>query len=407
MKLDRIAPVAILTFCVAVLLISLALPVFAQTKAGAQGKPETAAKTGAERRAAKAQAPQTEAGADVLLKDYAPRSKLVVKSTRIEHARFPVIDVHLHLDPGGDPQETALTMSRLNLQTIVCLGTGDMRGEAVKKFVEKWVKPSPGRFGVMANLDGRAVNDPDFSSKAVAQLREDVKNGALGLKIFKQLGLVWRDTQGRLIRPDDPRFDPVWDACAELHIPVLIHVNDVSSFFDPVDRFNERYLSLTIDRRSSWYGKVDVTHEQLMDWFENIIAKHPKTTFIGAHVGMHYEHLYTGARWLDTYPNLYYDISASCKHLGRQPYTARKFLIKYQDRILFGCDIGKSPQPEVYQYMFRVLETDDEYFDHVEPSAGLPWKIYGLYLPDQVLEKIYSLNAKKLYPQFRRAAGKM
>jgi uncharacterized protein len=362
------------------ILILLSLPVSAQTTTEAGG------------------------GADLLLKDYAPRSKLVVKSTPIEHARFPVIDMHLHLDPEADPLEATQIMSRLNVQAVVGVGRGEMRGEAVKKFVDKWVKPFPVRFGAMANIDGESVNDPDFSRKAVAQLREDVRNGAIALKIFKQLGLVWRDSHQRLIRPDDPRFDPVWDACAELKIPVLIHVNDVSSFFDPVDRFNERYLSLAIDRRSSWHGKVDVTHEQLMQWFENVIARHPKTTFIGAHVGMHYEHLYTGARWLDTYPNLYFDISASCKHLGRQPYTARKFLIRYQDRILFGTDIGRTPPPEVYRYMFRVLETDDEYIDHVEPGAGLMWKLYGLYLPDQVLEKIYSLNAKKLFPQFRRAA---
>jgi uncharacterized protein len=350
-----------------------------------------------------AQAPP-EAGADLLLKDYAPRSKLVVKSTPIEHARFPVIDMHLHMDPDGDPLATAQVMSRLNVQTIVAVGMGANRGETVKKFVEKWGKPFPARFGVMANLDGDSINDPEFSRKAVAQLREDVKNGAIALKVFKQLGLVWRDAQKRLIRPDDARFDAVWDACAELKIPVLIHVNDVSSFFDPVDRFNERYLSLAIDRRSAWHGTVDVTHEQLMEWFENIIAKHPNTTFIGAHVGMHYEHLFTGARWLDRYPNLYFDISASCKHLGRQPYTARKFLIRYQDRILFGTDIGRSPQPDVYRYMFRVLETDDEYFDHVEPRAGIGWKLYGLYLPDQVLEKIYSLNARKVFRQFETTA---
>ena len=171
-------------------------------------------------------------------------------------------------------------------------------------------------------------------------------------------------------------------------------------FFDPVDHSNERYLSLTLDKRSSWYGKVDVTHEQLGLELEHIIAKHPRTTFIAAHVGMNYEHLYTGARWLDMYPNLYFDIAASYKHLGRQPYTARRFLIKYQDRILFGCDIGRVPALEVYRYMFRVLETDDEYFEHVEPSAGLPWRVYGLFLPDGVLEKIYSLNALKIFPQF-------
>ena len=117
------------------------------------------------------------------------------------------------------------------------------------------------------------------------------------------------------------------------------------------------------------------------------------------------QHLYTAARWLDVYPNLYFDIAASYKHLGRQPYTARRFLVKYQDRILFGCDIGHVPAPEVYQYMFRVLETDDEYFEHVEPGAGLPGRVYGLFLPDEALEKIYHLNAEKLFPQFRRAAA--
>ena len=342
-----------------------------------------------------------EADGNLLLRDYAPRTKLEVKRTLIERAKFPVIDVHFHMDPDANPLEVVQTMNALNLQTVVNLGMGANRGDVLKGYVAKWVKPYPNRFAMMANLDASMVNDPEFSSKAVAQLREDVKNGAIALKIFKDLGLVWRDTDGKLIRPDDARFDPVWDACAELNIPVLIHVNDVSSFFDPVDRYNERYLSLTLDRRSSWYGKVDVTHQQLMVYFENLIAKHPKTTFIAAHVGMHYEHLSSGARWLETYPNLYYDIAASCKHLGRQPYTARRFLIKYQDRILFGCDIGSVPSKEVYQYMFRVLETDDEYFDHVEPRAGLPWKIYGLYLPDEVLEKIYSLNARKVIPAFR------
>jgi predicted TIM-barrel fold metal-dependent hydrolase len=352
--------------------------------------------------APKAGAEKSGAGADLLLRDFAPRTHLDVKRTPIERARFPVIDVHFHMDGNADPLEVARIMDGLNLQTVVNLGMKDMWGETLKSYAEKWVKRFPGRFAVMANLDEKQINDPDFSRQAVAQLREDVRNGAMALKIYKELGLVWKDAHGKLIRPDDPRFDPVWDACAELGIPVLIHINDLKSFFDPIDRFNERYLSLTLDRRSSWYGTVDITHDQLMQHFENVIAKHPATTFIGAHVGMHYEHLYSGARWLDTYPNLYYDIAASCKHLGRQPYTARRFMIRYQDRMLFGCDIGRVPSPEVYQYMFRVLETDDEYFEHVEPNAGLPWKIYGLYLPDEVLQKVYSLNARKLFPQFRR-----
>jgi predicted TIM-barrel fold metal-dependent hydrolase len=346
---------------------------------------------------------QPEAGGNLLLRDYKPRTALVVKQTRIQHAKYPVIDVHFHMDYKADPAKVVQTMDEVNLQMVVSLGTGDQFGDTLKNYVDKWVTPYSSRFATMANLNEKQINDADFGQKAVAQLREDVKNGAIALKIYKSLGLVWRDKAGKLIRPDDTRFDPIWNACADLGIPVLIHVNDTKPFFDPVDRFNERYVSLAIEGRSSWYGKVDVTHEQLMDYFEHIIARHPRTTFVAAHVGMHYEHLYTGARWLDMYPNLYYDIGASCKHLGRQPYTARRFLIKYQDRILFGCDIGTVPSAEVYRYMFRVLETDDEYFDHVEPDAGIPWKIYGLYLPDGALEKIYRLNALKVFPVFQKA----
>lgn len=339
---------------------------------------------------------------DLLLRDFSPKTRLEVKQTPVLRARFPVIDVHFHLTGAAEPIQVAVTMDKLNLQTVVNLGDGKLFGERLKQYYAKWVKPFPTRFAVMANLDASTINDADFTLKAIARLKEDVRAGAIGLKIFKDLGLVWRDSDNRLIPPDDPRFDPIWDACAEMGVPVLIHVNDTIPFFDPVDRFNERYLSLTRDQRSSWYGKVDVTHEQLMPKFENIIARHPRTTFIAAHLGMHYEHLHTAARWLDMYPNLYYDLAASFKHIGRQPYTARRFLMKYEDRILFGCDIGAIPSADVYQYMFRVLETDDEYFEHIEPNAGLPWRIYGLFLPDKTLRKIYYLNALKIFPKLLR-----
>jgi predicted TIM-barrel fold metal-dependent hydrolase len=248
-----------------------------------------------------------ESNGELLLRDFHPKTRLDVKQTQIVHAKFPVIDVHFHMDPANDPEKVAQTMDQLNLQMVVNLGNHDMWGEALRSYVAKWVKPYPSRFAVMANIDPKMINDPDFGAKAVARLKEDVKNGAIALKIYKDLGLVWRDTNGKRIRPDDARFEPVWYVCAELGIPVLIDVNDTMPFFDAIDRCNERYLSLTLDRRSSWYGKVDVTHEQLMQMFEHIIGKHLRTTFIGAHVGMHYEHLYTGARWLDMYPNLYYD----------------------------------------------------------------------------------------------------
>jgi predicted TIM-barrel fold metal-dependent hydrolase len=180
-----------------------------------------------------------ESNGELLLRDFHPKTRLEVKQTQIVHAKFPVIDVHFHMDPANDPAKVAQTMNQLNLQVVVNLGNHDMWGEALRSYVAKWVKPYPSRFAVMANIDPKMINDPDFGAKAVAQLKEDVRNGGIAWKIYKGLGLVSRNTNGKLIRPDDARCDPVWDACANLDIPVLIHVNDTMPFFDPIDRYNE------------------------------------------------------------------------------------------------------------------------------------------------------------------------
>lgn len=326
-------------------------------------------------------------------------------------AKFPVIDIAFHTNPDADPAAVARDMDLFEYPDCE-----QSRERATWRQIEgirrKWVRRYPGRFTVFANLDQATADDADFSEKAVAQLRVDVKNGAIGSKIFSALGLVWKDKDGSLVHPDGPRFDPVWDPAAELHIPVQIHTSEPMSFFRS-DRQIQRALTVAhsgSSRKDGYSGK-SVTHQGLQDALESVIAKHPRTTFVCAHVGLHYEHLYTGARWLDQYPNVYFDTSASKKFLGRQPLTAHILLIKYQDRLLYGTDVPMpgqhkiTPVKEVDQFEFRILETDDEYIDHIEPSAGLMWKLYGLHLPDGVLEKVYHLNAERAIPRRSEKGG--
>ena len=224
--------------------------------------------------------------------------------------------------------------------------------------------------------------------------------GCRGLKISKSLGLSDKDSTGKLITVDDPRIDPIWAKCGELGIPVEIHVTDPKAFFTPVDRFNERYDELGMNPEWSFYGDQYPEKEEILAARNRVIARHPDTIFIGAHFGNLPEELETVAGWLDSWPNFYVDIDARISELGRQPYSARRFFIKYQDRILFGTDTPC--RADAYRLYFRFLETDDEYID---PTSAHKlqgrWMIYGLYLPDEVLEKIYNKNALKILAMFK------
>jgi predicted TIM-barrel fold metal-dependent hydrolase len=223
--------------------------------------------------------------------------------------------------------------------------------------------------------------------------------GCRGLKISKRLGLGYKDKSGKIITVDDPRIDPIWAKCGELGIPVEIHVSDPKAFFTPVDRFNERYDELGEHPDWSFYGDEFPSKEDILEARNRVIEKHPNTIFIGAHFGNLPEELGVVGQWLDTYPNFYVDIDARISELGRQPYTARNFFIKYQDRILFGTDTPCNA--EAYRLYFRFLETDDEYIDPT-PAHKLQgrWMIYGLYLPDEVLEKVYNKNALIIFHEF-------
>ncbi|MPY91179.1 MAG: amidohydrolase family protein [Luteitalea sp.] len=333
---------------------------------------------------------QADSQRGLTLSDYDPVSMLEVASDVVTKAKVPAVDFHNHINH-DEPERLLHVMDACNVAVIVNF-TGGF-GETLQAQVAKFARHAD-RFLVFANVNWDGIDEPDFGQQAARQLEADVKAGARGLKIFKNLGLGVKDNTGTLVAIDDRRLDPVWAKAGELDIPVAIHTSDPDAFFLPVDRFNERYEELQAHPDWSFHGAQFPSKATLLEQRNNVIARHPRTTFVALHVANHAENLSEVAAWLDRYPNLYVEIGARLNELGRQPYTARTFFVTYADRILFGVD--SRPAESVYHPYFRFLETFDEHFDYFTHPRQGRWKIYGIGLPDEVLEKVYRRNARKL-----------
>jgi predicted TIM-barrel fold metal-dependent hydrolase len=311
----------------------------------------------------------------------------------VKRAKYPFIDVHNHQNgamPAERLDQLVRDMDSLNMRVMVNLSGGN--GERLRQGVANMKGRYKARFVLFATPDFSGIDDAGYGQRAAAQFEQDVQNGAQGLKIFKNFGMNLKDGTGQRIHVDDPRFDPLWAMCAKLKVPVLIHTAEPRSFFDPIDKYNERWLELKQipsrarppDRYPSW--------ETLMAEQQNLFAKHPKTTFINAHLGWLGGNLGELGRLMDKFPNMHADVAAVLAELGRQPRFARQWLIRYQDRVLMGKDTWA---PDEYPCYFRVFETADEYFDYYRKRHAF-WKMYGLELPDDVLKKLYYKNALRL-----------
>jgi uncharacterized protein len=331
---------------------------------------------------------------DLRLLDWQPVSQLIVRETKILKPRFPVIDIHNHLRDLDRTEEYLKQMDEAGVWITVSMD-GRSAGDFYKEHLRASGRVAGDRFLVFFTPDFSRIDEPEFGTEEARKLEEAVRLGCRGLKIFKSLGLTLKDADGRIVPVDDPRIDPIWAKCGELGIPVMIHVSDPKAFFTPVDRHNERYDELGANPGWSFYGDEFPKKEDILNQRNRVIARHPGTVFIATHMANLPEELGRVSMWLEKYPNMYVDINARISELGRQPYTCRKFMIKYQDRILFGTDTP--PNSTAYRVYYRFLETDDEYFDPA-PSHHQQgrWMIYGLYLPDEVLEKIYNKNAMKV-----------
>jgi predicted TIM-barrel fold metal-dependent hydrolase len=366
--------------------------------------------------------PPGSSGQPLALTDYEPKSMLQVHETRVERARFPVVDIHTHISVSaksekgieltaernylGTAEELLAVMERKNLRAMVNLTGGFDDG--LVKTVTKYDKAFPGRFYTFTEPSYSKFLEPTYPRLQADAIEQAHRAGARGLKILKTLGLYLREniTSGKLVKIDDPRFDPMWETCGQLNMPVAIHVSDPIAFFTPTDRFNERYEELNNHPDWSFYGHDFPSNAELLEARNRVFARHPKTQFVVLHVGNFAENLANVSENLDRFPNMFVDMGARIGELGRQPRTSRKFFDRYQDRILFGTDAtphgDEFPQQvfndKLYEIYFRFLETGDEYFDYAPakiPPQGR-WRIYGIELPEPILRKVYHQNAARL-----------
>ncbi|MDH3734146.1 MAG: amidohydrolase family protein [Gemmatimonadota bacterium] len=330
---------------------------------------------------------------DLTVEAYEPRSTLVVPGEEVVRARFPFVDVHLHINAGMEPErldQMVADMDAINLSVGVNLsgGTGERLADQVRIFNERY----PGRFVVFANVDFSDIDDPEFGAIAAERLRIDVENGAVGLKIFKSLGMWITDASGERVRTDDARLAPIWDMAGELGIPVLIHTADPAEFWAPMDETNERWLELKLRQRRKQEGPP--SWEELIGEQHQMFRNHPNTTFIAAHMGWLGNDLGRLGQLLDEIPNMNVGLGAVIYEPGRQPKFAREFFTEYQDRVFMGKD---SWAPDEYPTYFRVLESGDEYFPYYRKYHAF-WRMYGLDLADEVLRKVYYENALRVIP---------
>jgi uncharacterized protein len=382
---SRSAPCTSLIAAIAVLAAAAGLWLAGQDGLTAQGPPSADQDLG-----------QAVHVGDVIIRRYDPTPALITRVTLVDRPRFPVTDIHAHWTRAMEPAALLDAMDDVGVERAVNLSGGS--GDELDEMLERFHQVAPGRLAIFANIDFDRIDEPGFGRAMAAMLERAHARGAAGLKIFKSLGLTIRDGSGRLVPIDDARLDPIWAMCGTLGVPVLIHSADPVAFFAPVDGKNERWLQLQRFPGWSVHGPPFPAREDVLRQRDRVLERHPNTRFIGAHMGGNSEDLEALAHRLDRYPNFVVDLSGRVAELGRQPYTSRRFLLQYQDRVLFGTDRypGRPDQPRTRIY-YRFLETDDEYFkyyDHPFPPSG-EWRIYGVHLPDEVLRKVYQANADR------------
>ncbi len=333
---------------------------------------------------------------DLPLSTFQPRSSLKTAEHLEERPRFPVIDYHNHLDSMG-ADDLLRTMDACEVELLVNITM--QTGEAGIGQMDRLRLADPRRFKTIGWMDWSGVERSDFAQVTCDRLERMVEHGAVGIKFWKDLGLVLKDERGTLRRIDDERFAPIFEKAAELRLPVMFHTADPDAFFDPITPENERYEELAAHPDWGFSGSP-VGKRALLEQRNRVFARHPETQFVGAHLAECGEDLGYLAELLEMHPNLQIDVSARTPELGRQPYTARAFFLKYADRIVFGTDL--LPEVAMYRGYYRFLQTADEYFAYPTHASGQGrWAIYGIFLPDEVLRLVYRENALRLLAPFR------
>ncbi|MGN6247662.1 MAG: amidohydrolase family protein [Ginsengibacter sp.] len=330
---------------------------------------------------------------EILLKDYKPVSIYHTPKANIQKASFPVIDMHSHnYVPEKDLDDLVKLMDKMNIQKVIILSM--QTGKGFDSVVEKYSR-YPSRFEVWCGFDYTGYGTAGWQKHAVAELERCYKKGARGVGELGDKGsgeLYSKPTPGKGLHIDDPQMKPLLQKCAELHLPISIHVAEDAWMYEKPDSTNDGLMN-----SATWHVNMNepakLGHDELIKSLVNAVRENPKVTFIACHLMNLCSNLQVLGKILDKYPNLYADIGARFAEIAPVPRYAAAFITKYQDRIVYGTD--NYPGELMYQTTFRILETADEHF-YERSLFNYHWPLYGLDLPQNVLEKLYSKNAEKI-----------
>lgn len=330
---------------------------------------------------------------ELYLRDFKPRAIHKVKVTEVERAKFPIIDVHSHpyASDAAEIDEWVKTMDAIGVERTIVLTAAV--GARFDSLVEQYSR-YPDRFELWCGIDFRNSDEPGWSARAVAELERCYKMGARGIGEIhdKGTGLRSRDLISDGLRVDDPKMQPIYAKCAELGIPLNIHMAEPIWMYEPMDATNDGLMN-------AYKWRIDLTtpgildHGELIDGFGKAVAANPQTTFIACHLLNCSHDLSILGNLLDKYPNLYADNSARYSETAAIPRHVKAFMERYQDRLLYGTDMGMSPH--MYKVTLRILETLDEHF-YESDMFSYHWPLYGFGLSEEALEKLYSGNARKI-----------
>lgn len=329
----------------------------------------------------------------LLLKNFRPVSIYAISVTIPAKAKFPVIDMHSHAYANTEAElaNWVKTMDEMGItKTVILTGTTGVQFDSLLSVYGKY----PEHFELWCGFDYTGYDKPGFGPAAVKELERCYKKGAKGVGELGDKGegeLYSKPVPGYGLHLDDPRMKPLLQKCAELHMPINIHEAESNWMYLPSDSTNDGLMNAATWKVKMKPGMLD--HDQLIQSLENAVRDNPNTIFIACHFANCDSDLSKAGILLDKYPNLYLDIAARYAETATIPRYMSKFYDKYQDRLMYGTDMGM--EKHMYQVTFRVLETLDEHFYESE-MFGYHWAMNGFGLNDTILKKLYITNAQKI-----------
>ena len=340
--------------------------------------------------------------------------------TQEDFQSVPKIDAHMHIQNYADTvfinqaQEDNFQFLNLNV-----FKSGGKPIEEQQKFSVEMVQTFPGRNAWVTTFSLDNFNKEGWQDEAITYIKKSVQNGAVGVKVWKNIGFFLKDENAKLVMIDHPRFDPILDYLAKNHIPLIGHLGEHRNSWLPLEKMTvngNRDYARAHPEEHMFLHPERPSYEDYINARDRMLEKHPDLVFIGAHLGSLEWSVDELAKRLDKFPNMSVDMAERVSHLQYQALTewqkVRDFFIKYQDRLVYGTDLRSAAMdivnkgikdPEgIKKHAHEVWMRHWKFFtdDQMMRVPKVEGEFKGLKLPREVVDKIYRTNAEKLFPVF-------